>query len=160
MSRAGHVSQAAPAGARVRVIREEIAAPPWLRALSLTAPLCGVLGFVSLSILLVRFILDLVSLGLRLCLGIGLSGILFRRRLRLPRCLRLPHPAALVAVVDLYAELLHRHGLVSGADLDKYKDEEGDLCTLVEATIEDFLAQPSAKPLRLLASRVLKFPSR
>lgn len=35
----------------------------------------------------------------------------------------------------------------------KYKDDEGDLCTLVEATIEDFLAQAGGKPLRLLASR-------
>lgn len=35
----------------------------------------------------------------------------------------------------------------------KYKDEEGDLCTLVEATVEDFLAQPAVGALRLLASR-------
>lgn len=37
----------------------------------------------------------------------------------------------------------------------KYKDDEGDLCTLVEATLEDFLSQPGDKPLRLVASRAL-----
>lgn len=48
-------------------------------------------------------------------------------------------------------------GFTLGEDLPplilKYKDEEGDACTLVEATIEDFLAQPGVKPLRLSASR-------
>lgn len=35
----------------------------------------------------------------------------------------------------------------------KYKDEEGDLCDLVEATVEDFLEHHAAGPLRLFVSR-------
>lgn len=40
----------------------------------------------------------------------------------------------------------------------KYKDEDGDACTLVEATIEDFLSQPRDKPLRLDATRLAAPP--
>lgn len=58
-------------------------------------------------------------------------------------------------ICDIHKAILNGFGL---SDSDgpltlKYKDEDGDACTLVEATIEDFLDQPRAKPLRLRATK-------
>lgn len=75
------------------------------------------------------------------------------RRLRL----QLPQGSPEVEKLQTIREAI-RHGFSWSDDENagvvlKYKDEEGDLCTLVQATVEDFLAQPGSGPLRLVATR-------
>lgn len=47
-------------------------------------------------------------------------------------------------------------GEVDPLHLLSYKDDEGNFCSLVKATIEDFFAQPNTKPLRLYMSRKIQ----
>jgi len=84
-------------------------------------------------------------------LKVEFEGDLRRLRLKLPQ--DIPEVEKLHTIREAI-----RHGFSWSDDEHmgvtlKYKDEEGDLCTLVEATVEDFLAQPGSGPLRLVATR-------
>lgn len=79
---------------------------------------------------------------------VDLSGDLRRFHVELPADADAASKFALV--LD---QVRRGYQLPEGAELTlKYSDEEGDLCTLTEATIADCLLQAPAGPLRLVAS--------
>lgn len=85
-------------------------------------------------------------------LKVELDGDLRRFRLRLEDA---DSPAEKIRAIHFAISDGFSLGEVDPPLILKYKDEDGDACTLVAATIEDFLAQaePGAKPLRLTASK-------